>query len=358
MAEFVNETCLDGLEILKEHNLVFLRTPAYDIFSDHSCGNGELVDSGNNGTAFDINEESKETYSSIELLSSWSDKIRFDEDGFVTSLDLGGRRLYKGLPFEPAVFGTDYFPRLATLNLAGTDLPLKDILAILPHIESTIECLYLGGNGLGARGARAIAASGLLQSKTPSKLVKLDLRYNDIGGIGMEAICNALMNKTNATTTAVSTTNNSNDTSTPSNSNNTNVLQYLYVEGNGIGDEGCAALSELLSSLPQTDEEGRDVSCCGIQEVYLGANRIGPEGAECIASVLRVNKKISKIYLEGNVLGAKGAAAFCDVLEELKGDTGLKHLYVDNNNIGKELSNRLAKALRSDTVIEDIDISA
>jgi Ran GTPase-activating protein (RanGAP) involved in mRNA processing and transport len=343
--EFVNATCLDGLEILEEFGLVFLSTPTYDIFADHSFGNGELFEG-------DINEESKETYSSKELVSSWSDKIRFDVDGFVTSLDLGGRRLYRGLPFDAAVFGTEFFPRLTTLNLAGTDLPVKDILAILSHIEATIECLYLGGNGLGSKGARAIASSGLFhQSGRPSRLNKLDLRYNDIGDFGMEAISNALMNKTN---TEKSESKNSDDASAPHNCQNANVVQFLYLEGNNIGDRGCAALSELLSSKPLTDECGGNLSCCRIQEVFLGANRIGPEGAECIASALRVNKTISKIYLEGNSLGAQGAAAFCQVLEELNGETGLKHLYVDNNNIGKELSNRLAQAMRSDTVIEEI----
>ena len=319
--EFVNASCLNGLEILKEHKLVFLATPSYDIFADHSCGNGELQETQGSSTQ----EESKETFSSIELMTSWNDKVRFDEDGFVVSLDLGGRRLYKGLPFDAAVFGTKYFPRLTTLSLAGTDLPLKDILEILSHVESTIECLYLGGNGLGVKGATAIAQSGLFKAETPSKLSKLDLRYNDIGGAGMESISNALKEKSN------------------------NALAFLYLEGNAIGDEGCAALSEFLSL-----SENSPNPCCRVQEVYLGANKIGPVGAESIASVLRVNKNISKIYLEGNVLGALGASAFCTVLEELQGDTGLKHLYVDNNNIGKELSNRLAKALRSDTVIEDI----
>ena len=180
--EFVNPSCLNGLEILKEHKLVFLATPSYDIFADHSCGNGELQETQNSSTQ----EESKETLSSIELMTSWNDKIRFDEDGFVVSLDLGGRRLYKGLPFDAAVFGAKYFPRLTTLSLAGTDLPLKDILEILPHVESTIECLYLGGNGLGVKGATAIAQSGLFKAETPSKLSKLDLRYNDIGGAGMD----------------------------------------------------------------------------------------------------------------------------------------------------------------------------
>ena len=344
-SEFVNATCLDGLIILKEHNLVFLATPAYDIFADHTCGNGELVENVND---FDISEDSKETYSSIELVSSWSNKIRFDDDGYVTYLDLGGRRLYKGLPCDYSVFGRDYFPRLTTLSLAGTDLPLKEILAILPYIESTIECFYLGGNGLGARGARAIAASGLFQGETQRKLIKLDLRYNDIGGSGMVAISNALMNKT------IPSNNSLDDTTKPRNEQNVNIVQYLYLEGNNIGDDGCAALSELLLWQSQTKQGSESSSCVRIREVYLGANKIGPTGAECLASVLRVNKTISKMYLEGNAIGAQGATVFCQVLEELKGDTGLKHLYVDNNNIGKEISNRLARALRSDSVIQDL----
>mmetsp|Transcript_24845 Transcript_24845/g.58292 ORF Transcript_24845/g.58292 Transcript_24845/m.58292 type:complete len:347 (-) Transcript_24845:1582-2622(-) len=342
-SEFVNATCLDGLVILKENKLIFLATPAYDIFADQSCGNGELVQKeGNTNT----NEESKDTYSSIELVSSWSDKIRFDDDGYVTYLDLGGRRLYKGLPCDYSVFGSDYFPRLTTLSLAGTDLPLKEILAILPHIESTIECLYLGGNGLGARGAEAIAASGLFQGETQRKLIKLDLRYNDIGGSGMMALSNALRNKT------IPSNNSLDDKTKSRNGQNASAVQYLYLEGNSIGDDGCAALSELLSSHSQIEQDGESSSC--IQELYLGANGIGPTGAEHLASVLRVNKTISKMYLEGNGIGAQGAIVFCQVLEELKGDTGLKHLYVDNNNIGKEISNRLAKALRSDSTIEDV----
>mmetsp|Transcript_18896 Transcript_18896/g.43218 ORF Transcript_18896/g.43218 Transcript_18896/m.43218 type:complete len:346 (-) Transcript_18896:247-1284(-) len=332
-SQLVNASCLDGLEVLREHDMVFLATPAHDIFADHSYGNGELVEGQNDANA---NDESKETRSSKEFVSWWSNKVGFDDDGFVVSLDLGGRRLHKGLPFGADLFGTRKFPRLQTLSLAGTDLPLKDILAVLPHIESTIECLYLGGNGLGARGAEAIAASGLFRwssdgSDDGSKLVKLDLRYNDIGGSGMTAICKAVMETTNSN------------------------IRYLYLEGNGIGDDGCAALAGLLSARPQSDEESTtSTGGSRIEEVYLGANRIGPPGAASIAAVLRTNKTVSKIYLEGNSLGAKGATSFCEMLEELKGDTGLKHLYVDNNNIGKELSNRLAKALRSDTAIRDV----
>ena len=177
--EFVNATCLDGLEILKGHNLVFLATPAYDIFAS-ACGNGELVDGIEE-------EESKETYSSIELLSSWSDKVRFDEEGFVVSLDLGGRRLYKGLPFAPTVFGQ--FSRLSTLSLAGTDLPLADILAILPHdakwsarTEESIRrkwsfrrCQMRHESNLGVEAATTTTSRTLRTKKNE----KFDLKYDN-----------------------------------------------------------------------------------------------------------------------------------------------------------------------------------
>lgn len=113
-------------------------------------------------------------------------------------------------------------------------------------------------------------------------------------------------------------------------------LQYLYLEGNAIGDEGCAALAALLSS-----------PSCPIKELYLGDNAIGPAGAQSLAECLRVNKIISTIYLEGNSLGDKGVTAFCEILDELKDSTVNLKLYVENNTeISKEVSSRLVNALR------------
>uniref|UniRef100_A0A7S4AER0 RNI-like protein n=1 Tax=Pseudo-nitzschia australis TaxID=44445 RepID=A0A7S4AER0_9STRA len=356
--EFVNPTCLDGLEILREHRLVFLNTPQpVDIFAA-LCqpGNGVLPTSDGNGNQ---QEESKETFSSNELLTSWqSDKVQFDNNGCLVSLDLGGKRLHKGIPCDPCVFGK--FQKLKILSLAGTDLPLKDILAILQEVaannngnyndndsgSSSIESLYLGGNGLGNVGIEAIVASKLFHLPNSSNLTKLDLRYNDIGSVGMGAICRAVMGDNGEDGNAASTT-----TTTTTTSN----LQFLYMEGNIIGDEGCDVLAKLLSSNhSNTNPSSSSSSSSNIREIYLGGNQIGPTGAKALANCLNTNKTVSKIYLECNALGDEGAIAFCQVLEELKGDTGLKHLYVDNNKIGKEVSNRLGKALRSETAIPDI----
>eukprot|EP00532_Pseudo-nitzschia_australis_P015747 CAMPEP_0168262060 /NCGR_PEP_ID=MMETSP0141_2-20121125/9468_1 /TAXON_ID=44445 /ORGANISM="Pseudo-nitzschia australis, Strain 10249 10 AB" /LENGTH=391 /DNA_ID=CAMNT_0008200365 /DNA_START=64 /DNA_END=1236 /DNA_ORIENTATION=+ len=224
--EFVNPTCLDGLEILREHRLVFLNTPQpVDIFAA-LCqpGNGVLPTSDGNGNQ---QEESKETFSSNELLTSWqSDKVQFDNNGCLVSLDLGGKRLHKGIPCDPCVFGK--FQKLKILSLAGTDLPLKDILAILQEVaannngnyndndsgSSSIESLYLGGNGLGNVGIEAIVASKLFHLPNSSNLTKLDLRYNDIGSVGMGAICRAVMGDNGEDGNAASTTTTTTTTST------------------------------------------------------------------------------------------------------------------------------------------------
>ena len=67
-----------------------------------------------------------------------------------------------------------------------------------------------------------------------------------------------------------------------------------------------------------------------------------------------MNNTLCKLYLEGNQIGLQGADAFSSVLEELRGVSRLQYLYVDNNNIGKNSSERLAKALNSATMIKDV----
>lgn len=245
-------------------------------------------------------------------IASWDDKVQFDEEGNVILINMGGKRLYKGFPCPPEILSTSHFPYLRTLNLAGTDLPVADILAILQQVQQQIESVYLGGNALGVEGAKKLSFSWLPLARA---LLRLDLRYNEIGGVGMEVICQALV---------------------------CTEVQLLYVEGNQIGDLGSKAMAKLLE-----DPKSK------LEQVFMGSNQIQASGAQALASSLYVNKKISKIYLEGNNIGGEGADHFSSVLEELNGDTGLRNLFVDNNNIGKESSKRLAKALNSATVIEE-----
>jgi hypothetical protein len=274
----VNEACWTALSKFKEHGYIVPAT--VDNVDDAELG---------------------------KTCAAWPEaQVAFDDEGYVTMINLGSKRLHRGIKCIDA-FG---FERLTTLSLGGTDLPAKDTVLVLQQVQTSITSVYLGGNGLGVDGAKQI---GEWLSAAP-RLKTLDVRYNDIAGPGMEALCISLVN-------------------TP--------VVYLYVEGNQIGDQGAIALAALL----------KQVDACQIEEVFLGANQIESAGTIALASCLESNKLVSKIYLEGNAMGLEGANAFSEALETLKGDTGLKHLFADNNQIGKEGSKRLAKALNSSTAI-------
>lgn len=348
----VHPSCLPALELLLQHGLLTL-DPPHTAASQQSMLNAEghlgvlsmsmmpASTATTTTTAETVAAESKvdEAPPLPNMISSWQAQpqqaVQFDDDGYVTLLDIGGKRLHRGYPCSIKDTIGALSTKLTTLNVAGTDLPRNDMLAILqlPHIRQHLECLYAGGNGWGDDGVMAMATEYFLSSHThttqttTTNLVTLDLRFNDISGSGMTALCERL----------------------PSS------VQQLYLEGNQVGDEGAAALAKLLeeqaTALLQKDGDGS--TSMGLREIFLGANGIGPDGAKALANSLRHNQTLSKLYLEGNHIGLEGANAFSSVLEELQqqGKNALKNLYVDNNQIGKDGSKRLAQALNSGTAI-------
>jgi Leucine-rich repeat (LRR) protein len=254
--------------------------------------------------------------------------VQFNEHGRVTLLNLGGKRLHRHGLLDPDSIA--HFTALQTLNLGGTDLPGHDTVQVLAAVASTtLTTVYLGGNGLGNAGA-ALLASWMMAASTMSKLalVKLDLRYNDITGQGMTALC---------------------QTGFPHCPN----LTILHLEGNRIGDDGCAALADCMRQPNNNgDSTTQPTTPCRLEQLFLGANRIGPVGAAHLATVLNSSSVgLTKLYLEGNHIGADGAAAVRRALEDTHHKSTLRNLYVDNNDIGKEESQRLAKALNNATVI-------
>jgi Ran GTPase-activating protein (RanGAP) involved in mRNA processing and transport len=236
-----------------------------------------------------------------------------DDNVVVDLVDLGGKHLQRGLRCPEAF---SYFSALRSINLAGTDLPLADMETVLEHISKSIECVFLGGNGLGSKGTALVAK--WIVAQQPPKLIKLDLRYNDISGAGMAFLCDGLEQS------KVS-------------------LKYLHMEGNAIGNDGSKALAKFLEN-----------ESCTLTEVFLGANQIESSGAQYLALAIESNATLSKLYLEGNNIGSDGAAAFSEALEELKENKKtLHHLFVDNNGIGKEALQRLGRALNSTKLAPD-----
>ena len=245
----------------------------------------------------------------------WSSMAAFDDNGVVTGLDLGGMRM-KSL--NPALL-SDLSASLVTLNLANTDLPLTDEARSAICQLGKLEVLCLGGNGINDANIDSVADI----VKCSESLAKLDLRYNDLGPKGIQALCKAIADC------------------------QCEKLSCIHLEGNKVGDDGCRYLAKVLSK-------------SNISELYLGDNGIGPAGAAHFADALaKDDTKLEKLFLEGNQIKAQGAEALATALEGLwaksEGGAGiaLKHLYCDNNGVGKEGMKRLALALRSPTAVGD-----
>ena len=245
----------------------------------------------------------------------WSSMAAFD-DGIVTGLDLGGMRLRS---LEPALL-SDLAPSLVTLNLANTDLPLTEQARAAICQLGKLEVLCLGGNGINDE---RVADMADIVTKCGKSLTRLDLRYNDLGLKGIQTLCRAIVD------------------------GQCEKLSCLHLEGNKVGDDGCQHIAEALGN-------------SYISELYLGDNGIGPAGAAHFSNALATKStKLEKLFLEGNQIKAEGAEALAKALEGLWANSEdgagitLKHLYCDNNGVGKDGTKRLALALRSSTAVGD-----
>lgn len=234
--------------------------------------------------------------------SYWQSVAEFDENGKLISLLLGGQRL-RSLKVE-SLLPSELMETVSKLDLAGTDISATDLCHVLQRCQR-LTSLYLGGNSFGDAGIVEFS------SALPQSLRVLDLRYNDIVDSSTAALAEFIHHSS---------------------------CEKLYLEGNKIGDSGVGDLSKTGP----------------IKELFLGQNNIGPQGAESLAQGLsRAESQLEKLYLEGNHIGPAGAISFRSILENPDNKTKLKNLFVDNNQIGKEESIALGRALSSNTMIGD-----
>ncbi|AIK96569.1 hypothetical protein [Candidatus Odyssella acanthamoebae] len=91
-----------------------------------------------------------------------------------------------------------------------------------------------------------------------------------------------------------------------------------------------------------------------LQDLRLGNNKIGPNGAMAIAQALKHNTTISCVYLGQNPLQGEGAKAFA---ETLLCNSTLELLYLNWTNLNLEAVEALAEALRSNMRLRTLDIT-
>eukprot|EP00808_Paulinella_micropora_P027526 g945.t1 len=217
---------------------------------------------------------------------------------------------------------------LKDLSLRNNDIGPEGAKAIAAALEmnTSLRELYMQDNNIGAEGARAFGEA-LKENKT---LRRLDVSYNSIGIDGAKAIGNALeVNQS---------------------------IERIYVQGDWIpvasfrdgkttkmdlSGKGYDELSAIIiASLLMENKT--------VIELRMGANKIGPAGAEAIANMLKVNKSITTLNLNLNNIGPGGAAAIGKALEENK---TLRQLDVSYNSIGVNGAKAIGNALENNTTL-------
>lgn len=144
---------------------------------------------------------------------------------------------------------------------------------VLGSPASALSQLWLGGNGIGAEGARMIA-TGLGQNR---KLRRLHLGSNDVSADGATALASALKGPTS--------------------------LSELDLSNNLIGDAGAGSLAAAL-----------EINTV-MSTLFLGVNWIGDAGAKLFAKALQTNQRLTTLDLRFNRIGEAGESAIAAAIQ-------------------------------------------
>ncbi|KAF9576916.1 hypothetical protein EC968_000041 [Mortierella alpina] len=175
---------------------------------------------------------------------------------------------------------------------------------------SALNDLDLRHDQIGDNGAQALSAA--LKN---SALTALDLRYNRIGDNGAQALSDALMKNSTLTT--------------------------LYLSGNSFGDKGAQALSEAL------------MKNSTLTTLYLSGNSFDVNGAQALSEALKANSTLTTLDLESNLIGDKGAQALS---EALKINSTLTNLNLGDSSIGGYGAQALSVALKINSTLTSLGL--
>ena len=206
---------------------------------------------------------------------------------------------------------------LTSLDLRFNEIGAEGAQALKGLVNLTSLNLYF--NQIGAEGAQAL--KGLVN------LTSLDLRFNEIGAEGAQAL-KGLVNLTN-----LNLDYNQIGAEGAQALKGLVNLTSLNLRFNQIGAEGAQALKGLVSltslnlDYNQIGAEGAQAlkGLVNLTSLNLDDNQIGAEGAQALKGLVN----LASLDLSGNQIGAEGAQA-------LKGLVNLTSLNLDDNQIGAE----------------------
>jgi hypothetical protein len=144
--------------------------------------------------------------------------------------------------------------------------------------------------------AAAAVVSSALEQKVNPFLTSLDMRHNQVSALGCRQLAGSLQFARS--------------------------LRELQLTQNQVGDDGAAALAEVLSRK----------GACALQTLSLANNGVTDVGAAALAAALVKEPRgpLTSLDLGGNTVSNSGATAFAGMLEH---NTRVTELFLWHNNI-------------------------
>jgi len=151
----------------------------------------------------------------------------------------------------------------------------------------------------------------------------------------------------------------------------TNVLRYLGLRGNLLGDPGVIAMirglkeNRGLEILDLSDNKITDKgvvclseylqeSSCTLQSLVLDYNKIKKVGGVALSNVLKSNRRLLKLSLEENKIRCEGTAAIAKALEV---NSTLQHLNLSRNEVNIQGGQALAQMMTANHTLQSLNIS-
>lgn len=173
---------------------------------------------------------------------------------------------------------------LIELDLSFNAISDRGVSALSQAAAPALERLGFEGCGIGAGGAKALS-----QAPWASQVRALDLKRNELGGVGVDVMFSAA---------------------------SFGALEQLLLSSNHVGPRGCRALA--MASLPM------------LKELNIAYNGLGDEGLEALASATWF-ERLESLRLSGRQMSSAGAAALAKAKAER-----LKALSFSGGDLGDE----------------------
>ena len=111
-----------------------------------------------------------------------------------------------------------------------------------------------------------------------------------------------------------------------------------------IGDEGCHVLVNFMQKYT------------AITDIDLDGNSIGSEGLTALSQIISTTSTLRSLSLEWNKIGGSSDQGMKRFFGALGENRSLLKLNLKNNEIGPEIGEFVANCLKSNTVLENLDL--